>query len=165
MYFWSIQRLKKKLAARPLTAREELPYVLAFFTLWTINAYSSVLFPQSAIANIWDRLSAGWSIALGIAGTIYIYRRNGGGEGEHFLQRFVVIGWVVTVRWFVWVMPVLLFYYAVLADLEDDQATWHEFVLFGVCEAILYWRTGHHVAALRLSLNSPAHTTNGHSAL
>jgi hypothetical protein len=157
MFFWSIRRLKLKLAAGPLTAKEELPYVLVFLTLLAVAANSSDLFAQPSAPNLWDHLSAGWSVVLGVAGTIYLYRQNGGPEGQYFLQRYFVVGWVVSVRWFAWVMPVGLFYYSVLGDLEVAQATWHEFLLFGICEIFFYWRSGHHMADLRRMISAPPH--------
>jgi hypothetical protein len=157
MYFWSIHRLKSKLAARSLTAREELPYVLVFFTLLAVSANSSALFTQPSAPNLWDHLSASWSIVLGVAGTIYVYRQNGGPNGQYFLQRYLVIGWVVTVRWLAWVMPAGIFCYSMQGDLEIEQANWHEFLFFGTCEVFLYWRTGHHIADLHQTPSVPLH--------
>ena len=99
----------------------------------------------------WNYLDAGCSIFLAIAGTIYIYRKNGGAAGDHFMQRYFVIGWVVAMRWFAWVVPAIFFYYVALSDfgVEGEPASWHEAAFFAACETILYWRIGHHVADLR----------------
>ena len=147
------------MASRPLSAREELPYLVVslIFTL-------VVTIVPKPTPNQWDYLAVGWSIILAIAGTFYIYWQNGGSKGDHFIQRYFAIGWVVAVRWFAWVMPVGIFYYSVLGDPKIEHATWHESVFFAACETILYWRIGHHIAALR-RIERPVNHTTGQSAL
>jgi hypothetical protein len=99
MYFWRIEKLKKEMDARPLTDREALPYLVVFVALSAVASY----FPQEA-QNVWDRLEAVLSLLLSTFGTIYIYYRNGGANGQHFLQRYLAIGWVVTIR----LVPILI---------------------------------------------------------
>jgi len=93
MYFWRIENLKSEMATRPLSDREVLPYLVVFAVL----SASVVSFPQT-VFNTWDGLSAALSIFLAFVGTIYIYLQNGGNQGQHFLQRYLLIGWVVALR-------------------------------------------------------------------
>ena len=81
MYFWRIGNLKTELAARPLSEREALPYLVASMVVLTAATY----IPQAEY-TLWDYLTAAWSISLAAVGTIYIYRENGGARGRHFLQ-------------------------------------------------------------------------------
>ena len=73
MYFWRIEKLKTQMAARPLSEREALPYLVVFVGLSAAVSY----IPQT-MSNVWDGLGAACSIALALVGTIYIYRQNGG---------------------------------------------------------------------------------------
>lgn len=96
MYFWKIKRLKAEMAARPLSERAVLPYLVISMAL-----FSAASFVPVDYNNLWEVIGGVWSVVLAIFGTIYIYRKNGGASGEHFLQRYFAIGWVVSVRWFV----------------------------------------------------------------
>ncbi len=145
MYFWRIEKLKTEMAARPLSERAALPYLVVDVVLVSAVAY----IPQTML-NVWDGLGAVCSVLLAAVGTLYIYRQNGGAEGQHFLQRYFAVGWVVTVRWLVGLILVLVAFYATLAavgaDLESTH--WYDFLLIALLEAVLYWRIGHHVKDL-----------------
>ncbi|MEW6306286.1 MAG: hypothetical protein AB1705_22695 [Verrucomicrobiota bacterium] len=145
MYFWRIERLKAEMAARPLSEREVLPYLVVFVGLATAVGY----IPQ-AITNVWDGVGAVWSVALAVFGTIYIYRQNGGEDGQHFLQRYLAIGWVVTIRWLVILILVAIAFFALMTVLESEaeQTTWYEFLFLAVVEVVVYWRIGYHVRDL-----------------
>lgn len=94
MYFWRLEKLKTEMAARPLSEREALPYLVVFVALSSAVAY----IPQTS-HNLWDGFGAVWSVLLAAVGTVYIYRQNGGAAGQHFLQRYFAVGWVVFIRW------------------------------------------------------------------
>lgn len=145
MYFWRIEKLKTELAARPLSERETLPYLIVFVGLSTAVGY----LPQT-MSNVWDALGAAWSVAVAVVGSIYIYRQNGGADGQHFLQRYFAIGWVVTVRWLVVLIVVGVAFFGTLAAVgADTESThWYDFLFPAVVEAVLYWRIGHHVRDL-----------------
>ena len=148
MYFWRIEKLKTEMAARPLSEREVLPYLVVFVALSSAVAY----IPQTP-QNLWDGLGAVWSVLLVALGTIYIYRQNGGANGQHFLQRYLAVGWVVAIRWLVvFVLAWVAFYgtlKAVKAVEADKESThWYDFLFGAVLGAVIYWRTGHHVRDL-----------------
>lgn len=145
MYFWRIEKLKTEMAARPLSEREVLPYLVVFVGLFTAFGY----LPQ-AVTNVWDGLEAVWSVALAVFGTIYIYRQNGGADGQHFLQRYFAIGWVVTIRWLAILVLAGAAFVALAEALgsETEETTWYDFVFLALVEAVVYWRIGHHVRDL-----------------
>ena len=145
MYFWRIEKLKTEMAARPLSEREALPYLVVFVALSSAVAY----IPQTT-HNLWDGLGGVWSVLLAAVGTIYIYRQNGGAGGQHFLQRYFAVGWVVVVRWFVVLILVAVAFYGTLAAVgADTESThWYDFLFLAVVEAVIYWRIGHHVRDL-----------------
>lgn len=141
MYFWRIRELKSKLAHGPLSEREVLPYLVVFAAI----AYIAPFFPAESM-NLWDYLGASWAVALAVGGTIYAFHRNGGRAGANFVQRYLAIGWVVSVRWIVFLMA-LFAAYVFLVD-APRETTWHEALLFGVAELVLWERIAHHIADL-----------------
>ena len=152
MYFWRIEKLKSEMAARPLSEREVLPYLVVYVAL---SAAVSYLPPTTY--NVWDGLGAVWSTLLAVVGTIYIYRQNGGADGQHFLQRYFAIGQVVAMRWLAFVMlPVVALYIAMEELGSDTESThWYDFLFGAVIEAAFYWRVGYHVRDLAQRTTSP----------
>lgn len=138
MYFWRIGELKSRMATAPLTERETLPYVIATYVL---VALVPLFAPETR--NTWDYAAVAWSVFLAVLGTLYVYRRNRGDDGSHFLQRYFAIGWVTMIRWLAVVAPLLLLL-VIWADLPE-QTTWYEALCLGVAELVLYERIGHHI--------------------
>jgi hypothetical protein len=145
MYFWRIEKLKSEMAARPLSDREMLPYLVVFAALSSAAGY----FPQPS-QNLWDALGAVGSVLLSVVGTIYIYRQNGGASGQHFLQRYFAIGWVVTIRWLVVMALAAAVYFGTLiaVDADTESTHWYDVLFQTVIPAVIYWRIGHHVRDL-----------------
>ena len=145
MYFWRIEKLKTEMAVRPLSEREVLPYLVVFVGLFAAVGY----IPQS-MTNIWDGLGAVWSFGLTVLGTLYLYRQNGGASGQHFLQRYLAISWVITIRGLVVLIlaAVAFFTLMTLFVSAQEETTWYEFLFFAAVETVVYWRIGHHVRDL-----------------
>lgn len=133
------------MAAGPLSDRQVLPYLLVY-----VGMFTAVSFIPATMTNVWDGLGAVWSVLLAVFGTLYIYHRNGGAHGQHFLQRIFAVGWVVAIRWLPVLFVAIVTLFAVLAALavEATETTWYEFLLVAAAEALVYWRTGYHVADL-----------------
>lgn len=151
MYFWDLYGLKARLIARPLTEREQVPYFLFFVAVQAIGENLT-----NELSNIWDYVAAVWSVIMTFGGAIYLYRQNGAGSGQHFLQRYFAVGLVVFVRWFVLMLIVLIPLVAVLtfADYLQDTTTWPEFAFFAIAELLLYQRVGHHIRDVALQTAS-----------
>lgn len=145
MYFWRIEKLKAQMAARPLSEREALPYLVVF-----VGLSAAVGYIPPTMSNVWDGLGAAWSVALAVVATIYIYCQNGGADGQHFLQRYFAIGWVVGIRWLVVIVLTTIAFIATLTalGLKTEHTTWYNFMFFAIAEAVVYWRIGHHVRDL-----------------
>lgn len=143
MYFWGIERLKDQLVSRPLSEREVLPYVVACGALTSIVANV-----PAEINGIWDIMGGCRSVALAVFGTIFIYRQNGGASGQHFLQRYLAIGWVTAIRWLVFFLFTGFAFYTVvslMAASEHRQTAWYDFVFISIMEVILYRNIGIHI--------------------
>lgn len=142
MYFWRIERLKREMVVRPLSESETLPYLVVYVTCTTIFS-----FVPAPFSNVWDTLSATFSAFLAVVGTIYIYRQNGGANGQYFLQRYFAISWVVTLRLLlIGTITIIIFSILLaLANVSLEETTWYEFLFVSVFEVIFYQRIGHHV--------------------
>ncbi|MBC7750304.1 MAG: hypothetical protein H7Z73_01090 [Candidatus Saccharibacteria bacterium] len=92
MYFWRIEKLKASMATAQLTEREVLPYLIATMILLTV-AFGAMR--HMPVTSYWDDINSILNILFAIIGTIYIYHKNNGAAGRNFLQRYIVISWVV----------------------------------------------------------------------
>lgn len=144
MYFIRYQPLKEKLKTRTLTDREALPYLILF----AASASAVYLFPNTEEPNRWDWIGGGLSVALAIAGVIYAYKQNGGAQGFDFIQKYVVITWVVAVRCILIFIPcaAALYLTGEMLGLVTAQTNWFDTLIGFVFEVILYQRIGKHIA-------------------
>ena len=119
MYFYSIRPLKERLAAGPLPEAESFPYLVIFVAATAIASWL-----PGEFENVWDWTQMVLSVAVAVMGTWILYRANGGASGRDFLSRYVVLGWVVTVRFFTLVLPALIgFFLIAQATGLDSEAT------------------------------------------
>jgi hypothetical protein len=145
MYFWRIEKMKSEMAARPLSEREALPYFVVWVALSSVIPY----LPQKS-QNAWVGLEALLTLLFTALGTIYIYHRNGGANGQHFLQRYFAIGWVVGMRWMaVLFVATVVFYLSLRVGGGDPEGKhWSGLLFYAAAMTALYWRIGHHVGDL-----------------
>lgn len=138
MYFWRIENLKAELASQPMSDREVLPYLVVDAALTSL-----ALDLSSSSFNLWDGLDLVWNLGLAVFGSIYLFRQNGGGQGTQFLPRLFAVGWVVGLRWCVWVIPL----YSVLLFTEIFRAETKvvEFLFNIIINTLLIRRIGVHL--------------------
>jgi hypothetical protein len=103
MYFWNIKKLKAQLIERPLTERETLPYVIAvslmyFFALEVLTYSYTAISSDPVPYSVWDYISAVFTVATTVLGTVWIFKKNKVSNENYFLQRFTALGWVVLIR-------------------------------------------------------------------
>jgi hypothetical protein len=144
MYFLRYNTLKEKLRARSLSDREALSYLVLFTGLTT----AATLVPANVTLNLWDWIHIGLSLILAVGGVYYSYVRNGGEHGFDLIQKFTVIGWVVTVRCLLVFIPCFfaLLWIGDSFGLVADETNWFDVVVTTGFGAILYQRIGRHVA-------------------
>jgi hypothetical protein len=156
MRFWRIEQLKAEMRAKPLSDRESLPYLLFYVALAAVASGLS-----DANPNLLDAMGTFLSVVITIAGTITIYRQNGGIHGQFFLQRYFAIGFVVGVRCFVALGAGMFAMTAFLDSLGrlSDETTLYEFLFLVVAEVTFYWRLARHVRDLADSTHLPETAT------
>ena len=154
MYFWNIKSLKKDISEHRLSEAHIFYYILIYVVL---SAASLELFGYVAAgdSNSWDYIQSSLSIVITIAGTIAVYRANGGAAGKRFAEKYFSIGLVVLIRFFP-IFVLMLFamfgYYGWSADwsspdVEADFGTgWIEVTLVSGLYVAYYARFVKHVS-------------------
>ncbi len=144
MYFIQYDPLKERLRNRSIDDRAALPYFLLFCVLEAL----AISIPGVAYKNKWDYISTLLTLLVTIWGVIFVYRRNGGRKGYDLIQKFVVLGWVVAVRFLIGAIPIGLaaYFFAWHFDLTGDENTLFDALFFTILEIIYYQRLGKHIA-------------------
>lgn len=144
MYFFKYQPLKERLKNRMISDREALPYLLLFGGLEALV----LSMPASSETNKWDVIERILYVIVTMAGILYVYRKNGGSTGYDIIHKFVVLGWVVAVRYFIFVLPVagLIYFTAYYYGLSGEKTTVFDAVFSIVLSIIYYERLGRHIS-------------------
>jgi len=147
MYIWRIDRLKTDLRSGSFADRDVLPYVIAWVALVTALAEMAAYAPYEAI-NVWTYSLSALMIGSSIIGTLVAYRANGRTAGVHFANRFLSLGFVLTVRFLVFLIPamaVLVAYWAMNFDAEEPiPVTFVDVALSALLQVVFYWRLAKH---------------------
>ena len=101
--------------------------------------------------HLTDFVSGAVTIGLAAAGVLYSYQKNGGNSGFDFIKKYVVLGWVVSVRCILFLSPLLVIYIlgvSVLGETESDTSctTWADVAVIFFVEVAIYQRIGRHIA-------------------
>ena len=144
MYWVRYQPLKDQLKKRLISDREALPYLL-----WFCGLEAVVLsFPVLSEMNKWDVIEAVLYVLVVLAGVFYVYHRNGGKKGYDVIPKFIILGWVVAIRYLFAAIPVAGFVYftAYYYGISGDKTTLFDAVFFTGLSALYYERLGRHIA-------------------
>ena len=139
MYFVSYHPLKHKLRTNSLSDREALPYLIIEAVFLSLASYSS----GGKISNGYDTLSLCLTIITVIGGTYYVYLQNGGKEGFNLIQKYFVLGWVVSNRFAIVLIPV------VIASIAVPQNSSFYLLVGGAIRLIYFQRLGTHIRDTR----------------
>ena len=144
MHFISYHPLKERLQSRNLSDGEALPYLIVYLVFTTLAIGLPL---NGSNYNGYDWISFLLSILTVTGGVFYAYRKNGGKQGYDLIQKYTVLGWVVTFRFLLIAIPVFLAAY-LLAEglsLSSDETGLFDIVVILVFEVLLYWRIGRHI--------------------
>lgn len=152
MNFIKYSPLKEQLKERTLSDREALPYLIVFTAITALM----VGVPLYENYNVLDGIYAACSVALAIFGIIYAYNQNGKENGYDLVQKYVVMGWITSVRFILIGIPL----YAVVAAVSygmgfSIEETNGIDLLFSVgFEALLYYRIAMNIRDTRGAIQS-----------
>jgi len=154
MYFIKYLPLKDQLRCRSVTDREALPYLATFAALTALVG----AIPLTDGFNHWDAISAFFSVVLAIGGIVYAYHQNGGRAGNDLIQKYVILGWVVSFRFLLIAIPTIIVL-MIVGDLMgllswDSTGPFDASCIFAF-EFILYQRIGRHIRDTRNRSSEP----------
>ena len=151
MYFVRYDPLKEKLKQRNVSDQDALPYLILFSMLTVASSAFPIAFPITEKTNIWGVASAVSSVLLAGAGVYYSYIQNGKEKGFDLVQKYVVLGWVVTIRCVLAFLPLIIIAYIAgeILELIEDAFSWYDFFITIVFELVLYQRIGRHIRDTR----------------
>ena len=111
--------------------------------------------PTGEEVNEFDMVSGVLSVIFAIGGVLYAYEQNGRKEGFDLIQKFIVLGWVVSFRFvlvFLTSVIVLLIVWVVLgiAEItETIETDGFDVLAVALVELIFYQRVGRHIRDTR----------------
>jgi hypothetical protein len=107
--------------------------------------------------NKWEIISEFIAIPIGIIGTIYIFQKNEGKNGIYFLQRYLSIGWVISIRLLLMcVLPVMIIISIVKSAVgyRINSYMWYDAMFWAAFAFFWYLRVGFHVGEVANQKNT-----------
>ena len=107
MYFINIKQLKQDIINRDFTEKDRFIYAFIYIVIYSILSELSII--SCSVENPTELLISDYIMDMGtvlitIIGTYFLYRVNGGNNGEDFLGRYFSITWVMSIR----LLPLIL---------------------------------------------------------
>lgn len=151
MYWWNVEALKKDLARGALPGHGVFVYFFAVLVVDSLMIATWGLFPAADGGTGWDYLYAGGYVLIVLAGTLVLYRRNGGAQGRLFLERYFPLLWVLGVRFLVFTVPLMLPWMIWNWDLEAEAVvdSGPETAVSLAVFVLYYWRLAVHLGQVR----------------
>ena len=145
MYFIQYHPLKEKLRECALSESEALPYWILFNVLVVLGF--SV--PTLGDFNAWDAINGVMSLLFTICGIYHVYSQNGGASGFDFIQKVVVLGWVVSIRCLLVFIPSMIVFYVFVGILMGGEISENtnllDVMLTAAFYIIYFQRLGRHI--------------------
>ncbi|HMO41602.1 MAG TPA: hypothetical protein PKE26_17225 [Kiritimatiellia bacterium] len=144
MHFISYWPIKNQLRDRTLSDREALPYLVVFVAI----SAALLSIPLFNGFNNWDLINLVLAVLAAIAGVLYSFKQNGGRKGHDLIQKFVVIGWIVTVRSTLVLIPltfVLMYLGDAMGVVTYESTGWYDVAMMTSFDIIVYQRIGRHI--------------------
>ncbi|MDN3617256.1 hypothetical protein ACFFUS_02720 [Vibrio gallaecicus] len=152
MYFWNIEALKRQIVSNRLNEADR--FVYAFINImFGVITFELFHVPMPENPSIYDRLASLLNILTVAVGTYLAYKANGAVKGEDFLGRFFSLSFVVTVRFSVLLIPVLIvlsFFDSLLSgNGEGFTSILLEVLVFALWTILLYGNIIKHIGEVR----------------
>jgi len=144
MLFFNLRAAKEKLAQGILPDRDLIPYLLVVMAILSLVAPG---WSTKDDLTLWSNLLP--SMIIAIWGTHYLYRCNGGAAGREFLQRYLVLGWVVSLRYVIAAFPICLLIYSIsYRETWAPTVEWAQRIIIVAIELGYYFYAGFHFRSL-----------------
>jgi len=162
MNFIKYNPLKEQLRNRTMSDRDALPYYIVQIAFMSLFLFPIPYEHTYSFGYVFSSIVV---TAVTIAGILYCYVKNGGRTGYDFIQKTIVLGWVVVVRVF------LLFFYCLfifimtygvilhrlkIKPVHHSCPLWIGTIVTVVIAAIYFQRLGRHIKDTQKEPGDPA---------
>ncbi|MFZ6760721.1 hypothetical protein ACO0K9_26235 [Undibacterium sp. Ji50W] len=151
MYFWKIDALKRHLAHGSLSEKQMYGYMMAYL-VFSATAVEMMRYLPEKEPNAWTYYGSMMNLLIPVVGTMMAFRANGGESGVQFLQRYMSISLVVTIRYMAMILmiglplAVLLIAIAILmTDFKNNFAGSPLEIVSSCAYALLYFFIVKHI--------------------
>ena len=150
MRIWKIEELKSEIRQNSIAEKDKFIYLLIYVGLGYLCTELPSYFP-SENHNTFDYLASAVFVVVTILGTYLCYIANGGSNGHDFCGRYFAISFVISMRFLVLFIPILLalVFYWYNQPLEQEGSTLVETLVFLAWFIALYWRMYVHFTQIR----------------
>ena len=135
MYFWKLDKLNEQLISGPLDESESFKYLMANSIVYALAAI------QYDTANVYDTWGGLGAVIITIIGLILIYKINGGKDGANIMQRYLSIGFVVFIRFFILFLLPAVITFLIIQEIYfggiAEETTLSFFILMIISEVVL----------------------------
>ena len=146
-YLWSTGFVRDRLLTGRLSEAASFGYFLAIMTFDWLQFTVIATTPTPSISP-WSSAGSWITFAVTVLGLLYLYRKNGGGAGQHFLRRYfplsVTIGWKFVGAMFgiLWLIPIAL------GGQSQEMLGWSSTVAIAAVNVVMFLRIGFHLGSL-----------------
>lgn len=152
---FKIEKLKEQIKNGQLSEKDKFIYFFLYVIIDSI-LYELLSYDAQLILNptIWDYSHSIIVILITIIGTYIAYKSNGGSNGVDFLGRYFSIGFVVMIRFFVFLIPsCLILFILYFINFGEDESN-NELITFLykiTLVSFYYWFLYKHISEIKNS--------------
>jgi hypothetical protein len=150
MYFWNSGALAHQLKSKTLPQSEKVKYLLATVTLYAIGLEISL--GLSSPMSLFGVIQSITSVVLVFLGTVFCYKVNSRGDNQEFIDRYICLGWPLTIKIFLLGLSVYLLYFVIGVAIKGenfekslDSPSIFDLFLTALIPIIFYWRLATHL--------------------
>ena len=122
---------------------------MPYWILFNVLILLAIVIPTTGDFNVWNAIDGVMSLLFTICGIYHVYSQNGGASGFDFIQKVVVLGWVVTVRCLLVFIPSMIVIYVFVGILMGGEISENTNLLDVMLNAAFYiiyfQRLGEHI--------------------
>jgi uncharacterized membrane-anchored protein YitT (DUF2179 family) len=153
MYFWRIEKLKEDIRANRLTEKDRFIYALIYIAV-SAAAMEVMLYIPLENTNGWDFINSLSNVLIATVGTLFAFKANGSGNGKDFLGKFLSIGFVVSIRFLVYMIPLMIalsvYYFFAFEEEDVIPSSVADVIPFLIWYVAIYWRLCVHIKQVNL---------------
>ena len=144
MNFINDRELAIRFKEGAVPAKERLYYFIIFIMATTLPMSSFLYIYFYHSINKWDIYIDVFILIVTFFTTIFLYRTNAKGDNKEFIERFVCIGFPVTIRMLSFLVIFSIVFYFVIEIMTrngiPEETSVYEFILVVVCAVYFYFR-------------------------